>query len=213
MNHLQQKTEHGVTECSPTIAQTRIESPLADNSVGPIFPEVEVKLVDPNGKAVPRGEVGKLRVRGPNVMKGYYRAAEETESAIDHEGWFNTRDLARIEDRSLFIVGRTKELIVRFGLNVYPAELEVVLNAHPGVVRSAVIGRSVEGIKGDEEIVAFVQPVPGSSLSETMLAEHVARHLAPYKRPSQILLIPTMPLTPTGKVIKDEFARMITTTL
>ena len=87
------------------------------------------------------------------------------------EGWFNTRDLARLEDGNLFIVGRTKELIVRFGFNVYPAEVEAVLNAHPAVVQSAVIGRSVEG---NEEVVAFVQLVPGSSVTATELAEYAA---------------------------------------
>lgn len=88
------------------------------------------------------------------------------------------------------VVGRTKELIVHFGHNVYPAEVEAVLNAHPGVVRSAVIGRSVEGVEGDEEVVAFVQLLPGSPCTATALAEYAAQHLAPYKRPSQILIIP-----------------------
>lgn len=200
---------YGVTECSPNIAQTRIDSPRQDDSVGPIFPGVEIKLVDSDGRPVSAGQIGELRVRGPNVMKGYYRAPEETANAIDSEGWFNTRDLARLEDNNLFIVGRTKELIVRFGLNVYPAEVEVVLNAHPAVVRSAVIGRSVDGSKGDEEIVAFVQPLPGSSLSGAVLDEHVSRHLAPYKRPSQILFLPELPVTATGKVVKAELAKMI----
>ena len=84
--------------------------------------------------------MGELWVRGPNVAKGYYRAPEETAAAINSEGWFNTRDLARVEAGHLFIVGRTKELIVRFGMNVYPAEIEAVLNTHAAVVRSAVIG-------------------------------------------------------------------------
>jgi long-chain acyl-CoA synthetase len=197
---------YGVTECSPTIAQTRVEAPRADTSIGPVFPGVEVKLVGSGG--IPDGEVGELWVRGPNVMKGYYRAPEETAAAIDAEGWFNTRDLARFEDGNLFIVGRTKELIVRFGLNVYPAEVEGVLNAHPAVVRSAVIGRPVEGSQGDEEVIAFVQSLPGAPLTDAELAEHAARHLAPYKRPSQFLLVPSMPMTPTGKVIKDELAKM-----
>jgi long-chain acyl-CoA synthetase len=197
---------YGVTECSPTIAQTRVEAPRADTSIGPVFPGVEVKLVGSGG--IPDGEVGELWVRGPNVMKGYYRAPEETAAAIDAEGWFNTRDLARFEDGNLFIVGRTKELIVRFGLNVYPAEVEGVLNAHPAVVRSAVIGRPVEGSQGDEEVIAFVQSLPGAPLTDAELAEHAARHLAPYKRPSQFLLVPCMPMTPTGKVIKDELAKM-----
>lgn len=199
---------YGVTECSPTIAQTRVESPRTDISVGPVFPGAEIKLLGPDRKAVVEGEVGELCVRGPNIMKGYYRAPEETAAAIDAEGWFNTRDLARMEDGNLFIVGRTKELIVRFGFNVYPVEVEAVLNAHPAVVRSAVIGRSVEGVEGGEEVVAFVQLSPGSPVLATELAEYAALHLAPYKRPSQILVISAMPVTPTGKIVKDDLAKM-----
>ena len=124
---------YGITECSPTIAQTRVEAPRQDISVGPVFPGVEVKIVGPDQRPVDKGDVGELWVRGPNVMKGYYRAPEETASAINGELWFNTRDLARLEDGNLFIVGRTKELIVRRGFNIYPAEVEAVLNAHPAV--------------------------------------------------------------------------------
>jgi len=197
---------YGVTECSPTIAQTRIESPRSDTSVGPVFPGVEIRLVGPDRKPVAAGEVGELWVGGPSVMKGYYRSPEETAAAIDVDGWFNTRDLARLEDGNLFIVGRTKELIVRFGFNVYPAEVEAVLNAYPGVVQSAVIGRSVEG---NEEVIAFVQLIPSSSVTATELAEYAARHLAPYKRPSQVLIVFAMPVTPTGKVIKDDLTKMV----
>jgi long-chain acyl-CoA synthetase len=201
---------YGVTECSPTIAQTRVESPRSDTSIGPPFPGVEVKLVGPDRKRVPEGEAGELWVRGPNVMKGYYRNPEETAAAIDNEGWFNTRDLARMEDGNLFIVGRTKDLIVRRGFNVYPAEVEAVLNAHPGVAQSGVIGRSVDG---DEEVVAFIQLLPNTALAAADLAEYAAKHLAPYKRPSQILFVPNMPLTPTGKVVKAELAKMLASSL
>jgi long-chain acyl-CoA synthetase len=203
---------YGVTECSPNISQAVVGEIRSDTSVGRVLPGVEIRLLNLQGKAAGEGEVGELHVRGPNVMKGYYHAPEETKAAIDAEGWFNTRDLARLENGNLFIVGRTKELIVRFGLNVYPAEVEAVLNAHPGVARSAVIGRSVEGTKGDEEVIAFVQLAPGSSLAETELAHHAAQHLAPYKRPSQILLVPALPLTATGKVIKSELAKLIENT-
>lgn len=199
---------YGVTECSPTIAQARVDEPRTDLSVGRVLPGVEVKIVGTDGKHVGEGEVGELSVRGPNIAKGYYRAPEETAAAINSEGWFNTRDLARLEGGHLFIVGRTKELIVRFGENVYPAEVEAVLNAHPAVVRSAVIGRSVQGVEGGEEVIAFVQPSPGSALSVAEIMEYAARNLAPYKRPSQILLIAEMPLTPTGKAKKDELAKM-----
>ena len=198
---------YGVTECSPNIAQTRVEAPCQYASVGHVFPGVEIRLVGTDGRPVLGEEVGELWVRGPNVMKGYYRAPEETALAIDAEGWFNTRDLARMEDGKVHIVGRTKELIVRFGFNVYPAEVEAVLNTCPGVVRSAVIGRTVAG-DGNEEVVAFVQPAPGSTLTSTQLAEHAAGHLAPYKRPSQIVLVSALPMTPTGKVVKAELAKI-----
>jgi long-chain acyl-CoA synthetase len=197
---------YGVTECSPTIAQTRVEAPRVDTSIGPPFPGVEIKLVGADGKSVPAGEAGELWVRGPNVMKGYYRAPEETAAAINQEGWFNTRDLARLEDGNLFIVGRTKDLIVRRGFNVYPAEVEAVFNAHSAVVQAGVIGRAVEG---DEEVVAFIQLSPNAVVTASDLAEYAARHLAPYKRPSQIVLVSQMPLTPTGKVIKAELAKML----
>ncbi len=197
---------YGLTECSPNIAQTQVETPRSDISVGRILPGMEARLIGMNGKDVDHGEIGELWVRGPNVMKGYYRAPEETAAAVNPEGWFNTRDLARFEDGHLFIVGRTKELIVRFGLNVYPAEVEGVLNTHRSVIRSAVLGRRVEATEGGEEVIAFVQPAPG--LCSADLADFAARHLAPYKRPSRILLVPCMPLTPTGKVIKEELARM-----
>jgi len=200
---------YGVTECSPNIAQARVEDPRADTSVGQVFPGIEVKFIGAEGKAVPEGEVGELWVRGPNVMKGYYRAPEETAAAINTEGWFNTRDLARLENGNLFIEGRTKELIVRFGMNVYPAEVEAVLNTHAGVIRSAVVGRTVQGLEaGEEEVIAFVQLSPNSPTTIAELTSHAMRNLAPYKQPSQIILVPEMPVTLTGKVKKDELARM-----
>ena len=197
---------YGVTECSPTIALTRPEAPCTDTSIGAPFPGIEVKFVGSDGRPVAAGEVGELRVRGPNVMKGYYRAPEETAAAIDSEGWFNTRDLAVVKDGNLTIVGRTKDLIVHRGFNVYPAEVEAVLNAHPAVAQSAVVGQSIDG---DEQVIAFVQLLPESSLSSTDLAEFAAGHLAAYKRPSKILIVPNMPVTPTGKVVKGELARLV----
>jgi acyl-CoA synthetase (AMP-forming)/AMP-acid ligase II len=142
-------------------------------------------------------------------MKGYYRSPEETAAAVDPEGWFNTHDLARLQDGYLFIVGRTNELIIRHGENVYPTEVEAVLNAHPAVVRAAVMGRAVEGSQGGEEIIAYVQLAESSSTSERDLAQHAAQNLAPHKRPSHILLVSSLPLTPTGKVNKSDIAKPI----
>ncbi len=199
---------YGVTECSPNISQAVVGERRADTSVGRVLPGVEVQFVGPDQKPVAEGEVGELWVRGPNVMKGYYRSPEETAAAINSEGWFNTRDLARLKDGYLFIEGRTKELIVRFGLNVYPAEVEAVLNAHPAVERSAVIGRSVGATEGGEDVIAFVQLKEGSAISDRELEQHTAQYLAPYKRPSQILFVTDMPLTLTGKVVKAELTKL-----
>ncbi|HUC19733.1 MAG TPA: AMP-binding protein [Acetobacteraceae bacterium] len=196
---------YGLTECSPTVAQTRLKEPRRDCSVGPLFPGVEARMVGKDGQKVRNGEVGELHVRSPGVMLGYFMAPEETARAIDGEGWLNTRDLARFEGGNLFIVGRTTELIVRFGFNVYPAEIEMVLNTHPMVARSAVIGQR---IAGDEQILAFVKPRAESTLSIEDLASFAAGRLAPYKRPNQIILMDELPETPLGKVRKAELARL-----
>ncbi len=196
---------YGVTECSPTISMTRPESPRSDMSVGRRFPGVEIKIVDSELHPVPEGHVGELRVRGPNVMKGYYRDPESTAAVIDHEGWFNTRDLARLDGDHLFIVGRTKELIIHRGFNVYPAEVEAILNAHPGVAVSAVVGRAVGG---DEEVVAFVQPRSNTELEIGELADYAAQQLAAYKRPSRFVVLSTMPTTVSGKIAKAELKQM-----
>ena len=190
---------YGITECAPGISGVRAEAPRKDTSVGTILPGIEVRLVDPGGAPVANGEVGELHVRGPNVMRGYYRAPEATAAAIDKEGWFSTGDLARFEGDALFIAGRTKELIIRSGFNVYPAEVEAVLNAHPAVVQSAVIGRAVDA---NEEVVAYVQLLPGANATARELMEHAARLLTAYKRPSEIVILDALPTSSTGKILK-----------
>jgi acyl-CoA synthetase (AMP-forming)/AMP-acid ligase II len=121
-------------------------------------------------------------------------------------GWLATGDLARRDpDGAIHIVGRLKELIIRSGFNVFPVEVESVLNAHPAVSQSAVVGRSVDG---DEEVVAFVELAPGASAQPAELMEFAARALAPYKRPSEIVVLPALPAAPSGKVLKGQLARM-----
>ena len=128
---------YGITECSPGISGVRFDAPRADQAVGTLLPGVEARVRTIDGIPVAKGEVGELHVRGRNVMRGYYRAPELTAKVIDSEGWFNTGDLARFKDDCLYIVGRTKEMIIRSGFNVYPAEVEAVLNSHKDVVQSA----------------------------------------------------------------------------
>jgi long-chain acyl-CoA synthetase len=197
---------YGITECAPNIAQTRVESPRTDTSVGPALPGVEIKIMGRDHQAMSDGEVGEVWIRGPNIMKGYYRAPAETAAAVNAEGWFNSRDLGHTVDGNLFLVGRTKDLIIRSGFNVYPAEVEGVLNGHPAVAQSAVIGRAVSG---DEEVVAFVQLMPETSATPRELQEYAAKRLANYKWPSRIVILQAMPSTPTGKIIKDELAKLL----
>ena len=168
---------YGATECSPSIAQTRLESLSPANSVGPVVPGVEVKLMRGDGDIAKDGEVGEVWVRGPNVMKGYYRSHEETTTSTSKTGgWFNTRDLARMENGNLFIVGRSKDMIIRFGFNVYPAEIEAVLNAHPAVRCSAVVGQKYPGAK-KKSLLSF-QLHPNFEVGVNEIAKHAAQNLA-----------------------------------
>src|SRR5215831_5892759 len=176
----------------------------SDDAVGSLITGIEACLVKPgSGGAVAPGEVGELHVRGPNVTRGYYRAPEATAAVIDAEGWFNTGDLARFDGDTLYIVGRSKELIIRSGFNVYPAEVEAILNEHTEVVQSAVIGRAVPG---NEEVVAFVELLPGSTVMPADLIAHATRLLAPYKRPSEIIVLDELPAASTGKILKHHLA-------
>jgi acyl-CoA synthetase (AMP-forming)/AMP-acid ligase II len=171
-----------------------------------MLPGIEHRIVDRDGNRVADGEVGELHVRGLNVMLGYYRAPEQTAAAIDREGWFNTGDLARMSgEGNLYIEGRTKELIIRSGFNVYPAEVEAVLNAHELVVQSAVVGRNVEG---NEEVVAYVQLLPGAKITADELKSYSSGLLTSYKRPSEILFLDALPAASTGKILKHRLREM-----
>jgi acyl-CoA synthetase (AMP-forming)/AMP-acid ligase II len=135
-------------------------------------------------------------------MHGYFRNRELTASVIDRAGWFNTQDLARIEqDGRVFIVGRTKDMIIRSGFKIYPLEVESVLNAHPAVLHAAVIGRRVPG---NEEVVAYVELVINSIINAEQLSQYAAQLLSPYKRPTQIVIVPALPLAANGKVLKSQ---------
>jgi acyl-CoA synthetase (AMP-forming)/AMP-acid ligase II len=183
---------YGLTEAAPTVSQTRLDAPRADTSVGQAIPGVEVRVDAPDGQ---------LFVRGPNVMQGYYRDPAGTAAVLSQDGWLDTGDLARQDpDGALFIQGRSRELIIRSGFKVYPLEVETVLNAHPAVTQSAVVGRVQED--GNEEVVAFVQAAAGSVLSADALNGWAAARLAPYKRPARIVFMDALPAAASGKVLK-----------
>jgi long-chain acyl-CoA synthetase len=192
---------YGLSEASPTVSQTRLDAPRADTSVGQPIPGVEARVAGQDGRDVADGDAGELWVRGPNLMRGYYRDPDATAAALRPGGWLNTGDMARRDaDGCLFIVGRTKELIIRSGFNVFPLEVETVLNAHPGVTQSAVVGRTVAD--GNEEVIAFVHPDPRRPPDEAELRAWAAQRLAPYKRPARIVLLDALPAAANGKVLK-----------
>jgi len=198
---------YGLSEAAPTVSQTRLDAPRADTSVGLPIPGVEVRIVDAAGQDVKGDADGALWVRGPNVMRGYYRAPEASAAALLPGGWLDTGDVARRgPDGALFIVGRTKELIIRSGFKVYPLEIETVLNAHPGVTQSAVVGWPAPD--GNEEVVAFVQPDPRAAPSVDALRDWAAARLAPYKRPGRIVLMEALPAAASGKVLKHALKNM-----
>jgi long-chain acyl-CoA synthetase len=193
---------YGMTESSPTISQTMLDAPRDDCSAGDPIPGIELRFVAMDGVDAAPGEVGELWVRGPNVMLGYYRNEAQTRATVTEDGWLRTGDLARqAADGALYIVGRSKELIIRSGFNVYPAEVENVLNSHPDVLQSAVIGRPVVG---NEEVIAFVELLPSVHALPDDIVEWCEARLAPYKRPAEIRVLAALPAASTGKVLKHK---------
>jgi len=205
---------YGLSEAAPTVSQTRLDAPRADTAVGQPIPGVEVRIVDQAGRDLADGEAGELWVRGPNVMRGYYREPLLTAAALRPGGWLNSGDMARREDDgngdgALFIVGRTRELIIRSGFKVFPLEVETVLNACPGVTQSAVVGKAAAD--GNEEVVAFVQPDPQHAPTVDALRAWAAERLAPYKRPGRIVLMKALPAAATGKILKNALKEIAAT--
>ncbi len=191
---------YGMTETAPTISVTDIDRPRDDETVGEVFPDVIVRIVDADGAEVPIETIGEIQVAGPLVMKGYYKAPEET-AAVRDGAWFRTGDLGRMtSDGLLYVVGRKKELIIRSGFNVYPPEVEAAVLLHPDVSLCAVVGRPAKD--GNEEVVAFVQPVQGRAIDAEVLSAFVADKLSPYKRPGRWEFRGTLPATAAGKILK-----------
>jgi acyl-CoA synthetase (AMP-forming)/AMP-acid ligase II len=197
---------YGLTEGSG-LCWTRLDDPRADDSVGRALPGVELKLLDAQGQPVPAGGVGELWARGPQVMKGYYRNPALTARVLRDGGWFNTEDLARIDaDGNVFIVGRTKDLIISGGFNVYPLEVENALNAHPAVVHSAVVARAGAS---SEDVIAFVELVAAQRPALAELQAFLGERISPYKRPREIYAMAALPCSPNGKVLKNRLKQML----
>jgi fatty-acyl-CoA synthase len=194
---------YGMTETSPISTQTAPDDPLARrvSTVGRVHPHVEIKIVDTGGAMVPRGSAGEFCTRGYSVMIGYWNDAPATKAAIDQAGWMHSGDLAVLDEKGyVHIVGRIKDMIIRGGENVYPREIEEFLHTHPAVSEAQVIG--IPSVKYGEEVMAWIKPKPGATLTEADLCAFCHDRIAKYKVPRFWKFVSVFPMTVTGKVQK-----------
>ena len=194
---------YGLSEYAGSVFLTRTEAPRADTAAGYVVEGGEARIVTTEGTDAAQGQTGEIWLRGPGLMLGYFRDAAATAQVMRPGGWYATGDLGRFDaDGALFVVGRLKEMIIRSGFNVYPAEVETVIGRFEGVHLCAVVG--VPEADGNEQIVAFVELKPGAALDDAALRAHLVAHLSPYKRPARIEVIDAMPTTANGKLLKRE---------
>ncbi|MBA2872030.1 long-chain acyl-CoA synthetase [Anoxybacillus calidus] len=200
---------YGLSEASPVTCFNPLDRPRKPGSIGTNIINVENKVVNEFGEEVPVGEVGELIVRGPNVMKGYYKMPEETAAAI-RDGWLYTGDLAKMDEEGYFyIVDRKKDMIIVGGYNVYPREVEEVLYNHPDVVEVAVVG--VPDPNFGEAVKCFVVS-KNAHLTEEDLIAYCREHLAKYKVPSSIVFLEELPKNTTGKILRRALKEQLTST-
>ena len=193
---------YGLTETGPVTNWCRPHEHRV-RSVGQPLPDVQQKIIGADGGRVGPGEEGEICVRGPNIMSGYYKLPAETAAVFDSEGFFKTGDMGRFDDdEHLYITGRIKEMLIIAGENVFPREIEEVLNAHPAVHDSAVIG--LQDPSRGEVPLAFVELNEGATFDETEIRGHCREHLAQFKVPREIRLIQELPRNPTGKIMRRQ---------
>lgn len=191
----------GITEYAGSVCITNIDKPRDDCSAGCVVDGVQVEIRR-EGVAVPAGEKGDIVIKGPGVMLGYYRNPEQTREALLPGGWLHTGDIGYLDEgNALFITGRSKDLIIRSGFNVYPQEVEAVINAFDGIRLSAVVGKKQED--GNEEVIAFYETEPDTAIDEQALNAYLTTSLAPYKRPARLIKATQIPTTLSGKLQKE----------
>jgi long-chain acyl-CoA synthetase len=193
---------YGLSETSPVASFNHPDRERKVGSIGQPIEGMEMKVVDDDGNEVPTGEVGEIVIKGPNVMKGYWRKEDATLEAIK-DGWFHTGDMAKVDEEGFFfIVDRKKEMIIRGGYNVYPREIEEVLYEHPAVAEAAVVGVPDESM--GEEVGAAVVLKKGADCSADDLRDYAKQNVAAYKYPRKVWFVDELPKGPTGKILKRE---------
>ncbi len=190
---------YGLTEASPVVT-TSTGSAVRFGSVGRVLADVEIRLVNVDGDALV-GDVGEIWVKGDNVFVGYWNDPEATAMVLSDDGWLKTGDMATTDDDGyLYLVDRSKDLIIVSGFNVYPAEVEEMLMVHPDVDEAAVVG--VAHPHTGEAVKAYVVTRPGADVDEETLIEHSLDHLARYKCPTKIIFVDALPRNVSGKLVR-----------
>ena len=202
--HMRQVTiAYGMTETSPVSFQSSTDDPIERrvSTVGRIHPHVQVKIVDPSGRAVPVGSQGEILTRGYSVMRGYWNDPERTREAIDADGWMHTGDLGVLDAQGYCnITGRLKDMLIRGGENIFPREIEEFLYCHPKIQAVQVFG--VPDKRFGEEVCAWVQLKPGAVATEEEIREFCCGRIAHHKIPRYVRFVSEFPLTVTGKAQK-----------
>jgi long-chain acyl-CoA synthetase len=205
--HCQMYEGYGLTEASPGVTLCRPSMPLKKGSCGVPFPGVEVKIFDQEDRELPPNKKGEIVVKGPNVMKGYYKTPEETRVAL-RGGWLHTGDVGYLDEEGyLYITDRIKDMVIKGGYNIYPSEIEGYLVSHPAIQEVAIIGIPHE--KYGEDLMAFVVLKPGQTLSEEGLIGYAQSRITPFKCPSRVKILEALPKTLVGKVQKKELRKMV----
>jgi len=200
---------YGMTETSPisTMSDRKDTLERRVSTVGRVFPHLEICVRGEDGKVVPCGTAGEFCTRGYSVMHGYWNNDEATKTSIDSEGWMHSGDLAVMDDEGYIrIVGRLKDMIIRGGENIYPAEIEAVLHSHPDISEAHVVG--VPSKKYGEEVMAWIRLKPGASVSDDELKAYCQPRMAAYKVPKYWRFLEQFPMTVTGKVQKFRLREM-----
>ena len=198
---------YGLTETSPVVSACT-PTMNREGTVGKAIRNVELRIVTASGKPASCGEDAEILVRSPGVMKGYYGKPEETRGVIDAEGWFATGDIGHLDqDGFLTITGRVKEMLIIGGENVFPREIEEVLENHEAVARAAVIGVP-DDLRG-EVPVAFVLAKPDAEITEQGLRNYAKESLAGFKVPKRVVIRNELPTGPTGKILKRRLGELL----
>jgi acyl-CoA synthetase (AMP-forming)/AMP-acid ligase II len=191
---------YGITETS-WLSITRPTDPeyARLETVGRPVPGVEIRIVDDERRDLPVGQAGEIACRAPFIMKGYHNRPQQTAEVLDADGWYYTGDIGSVDELGYIrILDRKKDMIIRGGINVYPAEVENFLVTHPGVLIAAAVG--VTSAVGGERLRAYIIPKPGATLTEAQILDHCRGQIAPYKIPDEVRLVAELPMTATGKV-------------